>query len=164
MKQRRIWPIACAAALAVALTLTQQPARAHHDAPPPVPGNIQVPDGNTASLKAHAVGTQNYMCLSSGALVAWTPVGPQATLRSRLHLLYVALRAVVSSAPFTIFLNRGTAGGERNAKTLDLKFFCGFSFAEIAAMRRVSERTVQRNWEKARIYLHRAIADASPIS
>jgi hypothetical protein len=38
---------------------------------------------------------------------------------------------------------------------LNLKFFCGFSFAEIGAMRNVSERTVQRNWEKARIYLHR---------
>ncbi len=43
------------------------------------------------------------------------------------------------------------------AEVVDLKFFCGFSFAEIAAMRDVSERTVQRNWEKARIYLHRKI-------
>ena len=43
------------------------------------------------------------------------------------------------------------------AEIVDLKFFCGFSFAEIAAMRDVSERTVQRNWEKARIYLHRKI-------
>ncbi len=41
------------------------------------------------------------------------------------------------------------------AEIVDLKFFCGFSFSEIAAMRAVSERTVQRNWEKARIYLHR---------
>ena len=41
--------------------------------------------------------------------------------------------------------------------TVDLKFFCGFSFGEIAAMRGVSERTVQRDWEKARIYLHRSI-------
>jgi RNA polymerase sigma factor (TIGR02999 family) len=40
------------------------------------------------------------------------------------------------------------------AEVVDLKFFCGFSFAEIAAMRTVSERTVQRQWEKARIYLH----------
>jgi RNA polymerase sigma factor (TIGR02999 family) len=48
------------------------------------------------------------------------------------------------------------------AEVVDLKFFCGFSFAEIAAMRNVSERTVQRNWEKARIYLHRSIrADLS---
>ncbi len=40
------------------------------------------------------------------------------------------------------------------ARVVDLKFFCGFSFTEIAAMRAVSERTVQRNWQKARIYLH----------
>jgi RNA polymerase sigma factor (TIGR02999 family) len=43
------------------------------------------------------------------------------------------------------------------AEVVDLKFFCGFSFAEIASMRGVSERTAQRNWEKARIYLHRKI-------
>ena len=43
------------------------------------------------------------------------------------------------------------------AEIVDLKFFCGFSFAEIATMRSVSERTVQRQWEKARIYLHRSI-------
>ena len=40
------------------------------------------------------------------------------------------------------------------SEIVDLKFFCGFSFAEIASMRGVSERTVQRDWEKARIYLH----------
>src|SRR5262249_23539296 len=45
------------------------------------------------------------------------------------------------------------------AHLVDLKFFCGFSFAEIAAMRGVSERTVQRHWEKARIYLHRTIRE-----
>ena len=43
------------------------------------------------------------------------------------------------------------------AELVDLKFFCGFSFPEIAAMHGVSERTVQRHWEKARIYLHRSI-------
>jgi len=43
------------------------------------------------------------------------------------------------------------------AEVVDLKFFCGFSLAEVAAMRGVSERTVQRHWEKARIYLHRTI-------
>ena len=45
------------------------------------------------------------------------------------------------------------------AELVDLKFFCGFSFAEIAAMRGQSERTVQRHWEKARIYLHGTIQD-----
>jgi RNA polymerase sigma factor (TIGR02999 family) len=43
------------------------------------------------------------------------------------------------------------------AEIVDLKFFCGFSFADIAAMRSLSERTVQRKWEKARIYLHREL-------
>jgi RNA polymerase sigma factor (TIGR02999 family) len=43
------------------------------------------------------------------------------------------------------------------AEVIDLKFFCGFSFAEIAVMRGVSERTVQRCWEKGRIYLHHAM-------
>ena len=43
----------------------------------------------------------------------------------------------------------------RLAEVVDLRFFCGFSLAEIAAMRQVSERTIQRQWEKARIYLRR---------
>ena len=47
------------------------------------------------------------------------------------------------------------------ADVVDLKFFCGFSFAEIAAMKGISERTVQRNWQKARLYLHRAVRDLS---
>lgn len=40
------------------------------------------------------------------------------------------------------------------AELVDLKFFCGFTFVEIAAMRGVTDRTVQRQWQKARIYLH----------
>jgi RNA polymerase sigma factor (TIGR02999 family) len=43
------------------------------------------------------------------------------------------------------------------AELVDLKFFCGFAFTEIAAMRGVSERTILRQWEKARIFLHRSI-------
>ena len=43
------------------------------------------------------------------------------------------------------------------AEVVDLKFFCGFSFGEIATMRQVSERTVQRMWEQARIYLYRSV-------
>jgi len=49
------------------------------------------------------------------------------------------------------------------AELVDLKFFCGFSFAEIAALRNLSERTVQRNWEKARIFLHRNIREDLPL-
>lgn len=50
------------------------------------------------------------------------------------------------------------------AEIVDLKFFCGFSFAEIAAMRGVSERTIQRNWEKGRLYLHHAIGGVPPAA
>ena len=39
------------------------------------------------------------------------------------------------------------------AEVVDLRFFCGFSLPEIAAMSGASERTVHRRWEKARIYL-----------
>ena len=49
------------------------------------------------------------------------------------------------------------------AQVVDLKFFCGFSFAEIASMRGLSERTVQRQWEKARIYLHGAVGAGGPL-
>lgn len=41
------------------------------------------------------------------------------------------------------------------AELVDLHFFCGFTFAEIASLRSVSERTVQRDWRKARLLLHR---------
>lgn len=41
------------------------------------------------------------------------------------------------------------------AQLVDLKFFCGFTFAEIASLRGVTERTVQRDWAKARVLLHR---------
>lgn len=39
------------------------------------------------------------------------------------------------------------------AELVDLHFFCGFSFAEIAELRGVSDRTVQRDWRKARLLL-----------
>lgn len=49
------------------------------------------------------------------------------------------------------------------AEIVDLKFFCGFSFAEIAAMQATSERTVQRKWQMARMYLHRTLREAGPL-
>src|SRR6266542_3413273 len=52
----------------------------------------------------------------------------------------------------------------RLARIVDLKFFCGFSFGEIAAMSGMSERTVQRDWEKARIYLHHVMRDPMPAA
>lgn len=43
------------------------------------------------------------------------------------------------------------------AELVDLHFFCGLTFAEIGAMRGVSERTVQRDWRKARVILHQQL-------
>jgi RNA polymerase sigma factor (TIGR02999 family) len=43
------------------------------------------------------------------------------------------------------------------AQLVDLKFFCGFTFAEVAGLRGVAERTVQRDWAKARVLLHRVL-------
>jgi RNA polymerase sigma factor (TIGR02999 family) len=39
------------------------------------------------------------------------------------------------------------------AELVDLHFFAGFSLVEIAGMRGVSDRTVQRDWRKARLLL-----------
>jgi RNA polymerase sigma factor (TIGR02999 family) len=47
------------------------------------------------------------------------------------------------------------------AELVELKFFCGFGFAEIATMRGVSERTVQRDWNKARLFLRHVMQDAT---
>src|SRR5882757_672000 len=57
-------------------------------------------------------------------------------------------------------VERLAATDARLAEVVDLKYFGGFSFAEIAAMWDMSERTVQRDWEKARIFLHKCLSCA----
>jgi RNA polymerase sigma factor (TIGR02999 family) len=47
------------------------------------------------------------------------------------------------------------------AQLVDLHFFCGYSFGEIAEMRGASERTVQRDWRKARLLLQHALGDVN---
>jgi hypothetical protein len=74
--------------LAVAFTVALLPSLAAADivpplVPPPVPPTLQVPEGHQVFLEEHAIGTQNYICLPSDASVAWTFVGPQATLFNR---------------------------------------------------------------------------------
>jgi RNA polymerase sigma factor (TIGR02999 family) len=41
----------------------------------------------------------------------------------------------------------------RLAELVDLRYFCGYTFDEIAEQRGTSVRTVKRDWEKARAYL-----------
>ncbi|HEU5100570.1 MAG TPA: DUF3455 domain-containing protein [Roseiflexaceae bacterium] len=74
--------IACAAALAVAFTVSlPQPARAEDVTPPPLPAGLApVPAGNKLFLVGHALGTQNYVCRPSGAGVAYVLFTPEATL------------------------------------------------------------------------------------
>jgi hypothetical protein len=48
--------------------------------PPPVPADIQVDPGVTPFLVGHGVGTQNYVCLPSGAGFAGSIFTPEATL------------------------------------------------------------------------------------
>jgi hypothetical protein len=78
---RRIWVIACAACLAAAVTVSlPQSARAGYITPPPVPSDIQVPQGNFAFLEGHAAGTQNYICVPSGEGFKFVLFTPEATL------------------------------------------------------------------------------------
>lgn len=48
------------------------------------------------------------------------------------------------------------------AELVDLHFFAGFSLGDIARMRGVSERTVQRDWRKAKLLLFHAMGDGMP--
>ena len=50
----------------------------------------------------------------------------------------------------------------RLAQIVDLKYFSGFSFVELANTWGISERTVRRDWERARLFLHRALRE-SPL-
>lgn len=43
------------------------------------------------------------------------------------------------------------------AELVDLHYFAGFTLVEIAELRGVAERTVQRDWRKARLLLHRTL-------
>lgn len=47
----------------------------------------------------------------------------------------------------------------RLAHIVDLKFFCGCSLGEIAELLHTSERTAQRDWDKARILLRHYLDD-----
>jgi RNA polymerase sigma factor (sigma-70 family) len=46
---------------------------------------------------------------------------------------------------------------ERLARIVEMRYFGGLSEAEIAEMLGVSERTVRRDWEKARLLLRAAL-------
>ena len=79
---RRNPHVATATALAVAFAAAiAQPALAARPVtPPPVPFNLEIPDGHHAFLVGAAIGTQNYVCVPSATGVAYVLFTPEATL------------------------------------------------------------------------------------
>jgi RNA polymerase sigma factor (TIGR02999 family) len=65
-------------------------------------------------------------------------------------------------------LGRLAALAERLARVVELRFFGGLSEEEIAAILGVTDRTVRRDWVKARAWLHAELAgnavEASPVA
>jgi len=72
-------------------------------------------------------------------------------------------RAVTDIEPLREALEVLSALNPRLSECVDLKFFCGFSFADIAQLWNVTEHTVQRDWAKARLLLNRLIAGLSVV-
>ena len=66
-------------------------------ATPPVPPEIEVPADNTAYLKGHAIGTQNYICLPTSTGSAWAFMAPQATLFLTYKLLHNEIRQQIAT-------------------------------------------------------------------
>lgn len=52
---------------------------------------------------------------------------------------------------------------ERLVRVVEMRYFAGFTEREIAESLGVTERTVRRDWEKARLLLARALAPAGPV-
>lgn len=67
-----------------------------------VPANIEAPAGYSVFFKAHAVGTQNYVCLPNASGVSWTFVAPEATL-------FQTFRGELSQQMATHFLSANAA-------------------------------------------------------
>ncbi len=79
---QRVLTTAARIALAVVtlIAATTPTAHARRFFPPRVPAALEVPAGNRPFLEGHAIGTQDYICLSSESGYGWAFFGPQATL------------------------------------------------------------------------------------
>jgi uncharacterized protein DUF3455 len=67
---------------AVVNTASSAPPEPEQIVPPAVPAGLEVPGSFKPFLKAHAVGTQNYICAPAATASGfdWLFIGPQATL------------------------------------------------------------------------------------
>lgn len=59
-------------------------------------------------------------------------------------------------------LNRLAAVDERLARVVEMRYFAGLSEVEIAAVLNRSERSIRRDWQKARLFLLAALEDGEP--
>jgi hypothetical protein len=75
---------------------------------PPVPANLEVPDGHSVFLHGYAIGTQNYICLATAAGMGWAFIGPEATLFATRHgePVHQTLTHYLSATPFEVNLLR----------------------------------------------------------
>ena len=80
-----------------------------------------------------------------------TDVPEQAALYAELEQLNDAVERLAAVEP-------------KLAQLVDLKYFGGFSLRDVATTRGVSERTVQRDWEKARLFLYQSLSSGTSIS
>jgi RNA polymerase sigma factor (TIGR02999 family) len=56
-------------------------------------------------------------------------------------------------------LQRLAAANERHARVVELRWFAGLTFAEVASVLGVTERTCQMDWRSARAFLSHVLAD-----
>jgi len=82
-----------------------------------------------------------------------------AELYSLATVVNLPLKLAPIASSFHQALDELAAVEPEIAQVVELKFFCGFTFVEIASLQGLSERTVQRHWDKARIYLRHALRD-----
>jgi RNA polymerase sigma factor (TIGR02999 family) len=82
-------------------------------------------------------------------------------LDNDLHGAEIDSREAERLAAIGVALDRLGESDPALAEVVDLKFFCGFSFVEIAEAQGIAERTVQRRWEKARLFLHHTLGAAA---
>jgi RNA polymerase sigma factor (TIGR02999 family) len=57
-------------------------------------------------------------------------------------------------------LNQLAAVDERLAQVVELRYFAGLSELEIAALLERSERSIRRDWQKARLFLLASLKDS----
>ena len=89
-----------AAAIALGLSVTTATAQPSSFGPdvPSVPPALEVPAGHDAYLTLYAIGTQNYVCVSTTSGLGWRFIGPQATL-------FLSFRGVPRQQVSTHFLS-----------------------------------------------------------